>query len=210
LRGEADQGQVHRAASHVRHEHDPLLAEADPIAERGRHRLVDEADPAHAQSAQDVLRFRAVHPERRHRRRDDEVAHSLPRRPPDLAQERLGGVAGGEALPPQSHQRPQRPAAQAGLEGGHERRMDRGPVAFERRPPDDGSPADGEPPRQGKPASQAVEPSGLPEKVDGRRHQARRLERILGVAVPGDVRDLDQARLAQRLVPAGDTGVGGS
>jgi hypothetical protein len=86
------------------------MGEADAIAERRRHRLVDEADPAHSEPAEHVLHFRAIHLERRHRRRHGELAHPLACRAFDLAQqlaqERLGGIAGAEALASEARQRP--------------------------------------------------------------------------------------------------------
>ena len=57
--------------------------------------------------------------------------------------------------------------------------------------------------------SRSSEPRLL-EQVDGRRHHARRLERIVPPGDPADVGQLDELRLAGRLVPAGDAGVRGA
>src|SRR6185369_9997725 len=202
---EADEDGVHGAAAHVDHQDGALLAEADAVAERRRHRLVDEADPAYAELAEDLLHFGAVGFERRHRRGDDEVAHPLSGRPFDLAeqlaQEGVRGVAGGEALPPQPRQGTQRLLAQAGLEGGDERRMDRAFVAFERRPADERAAAEKEPALQRRPAPQTIESAELFEEMDRRRHQTRRFERILRLQLTADAEQLDEAGFSQSLVP---------
>src|SRR3954453_2278490 len=106
----------------------------------------------------------------------------------------MRGVAGGDALAPHPRQRAPGLFAQGGLEGGHERWVDRPLVALERRPPDERPPAqedlppprgpppaEKEPPLQGSPASQAVEKARLLQERAARRHQPRRLQRILGV-----------------------------
>ena len=97
-----------------------------------------------------------------------------------------------------------------GLEGRHEGRVRGLAVPLEGRPADEGAAAEEHPPRDGRPAAEPVEEARALEQVHRRGHHARRLERVVPLGVAADVGQLDELRLAGRLVPPGDPGVRGA
>ena len=135
---------------------------------------------------------------------------ALLRRDEQLAQERARHLAGGHRVPAEARERPRGLARERGLEGRHEGRVHGLAVALEGRTPDEGATAEEHPARDRRPAPQPVEEARLLEQVHRRGHHARRLERVVPLGVAADVGQLDELRLARRLVPAGDPGVRGA
>ncbi len=160
-RRERDQHHVHRAAADVHDQGRPLVRQAQAVAERRGHGLVDEADPAHAEPLQDALQLGSVGLEGRDRRGDHEVADALAGRPLDrgeqLAQVRPRQHARRDGASADARERPCRLARERGLEGRHEARVHRVAVAFEREPADQRAPAQEHPPRDGRPAADPVD-----------------------------------------------------
>ena len=213
-RRERDEHHVHRPAADVHDQDRALVREAEAVAEGGGHRLVDEAHPPHAEPLQDALHLGAVGLEGRDRRRDDQVADALAGRvlgrDQQLAQEGAGHLARGHRVPAEPGERPRGLARQRGLEGRHERRVRGLAVALEGEAPDEGAAAQEQPARDRGPRAEPVEEARVLEQVHRRGHHARRLERVVPPGVAADVGQLDELRLAGRLVPPGDPGVRGA
>ena len=212
-RRELDERHVHRAAADVDHQHAALVRQAQAVAERRRDRLVHEAHAAHAQVHQQALHLGAVGLEGGDGRRHDQVADSMAGRALGLGQQ-LAQVEARELA------RAQRPAAHArertrglarerGLEGRSEGRVRDVEVALERALADERALAEEESAGERRPAAQPVDEPGPLEDVYGRRHHARRLQRVVALGVAADRSELDEPRLA-RLVAAGDPGIGGA
>ena len=205
---------MHRAAADVHDQHRALVREAQAVAEGGGHRLVHEAHPPDPQPLQELLHLGAIGLERRHRRRDDQVADALAGRAlrldEHLPQERARHLARAHGVPAEPRERPRGLARERGLEGRHERRVHGLAVALEGRAPDERATAQEHPPRDRGPAPQAVEEARVLEEVHRRGHHARRLERVVPLRAAADVGQLDELRLAGRLVPARDPRVRGA
>jgi hypothetical protein len=118
-----------------------------------------------------------------------------------LAQEGAGHLARGHRVPAEPRERPRGLARERGLEGRHERGVRGLAVALEGQAPDEGATAQEHPARDRGPAPQPVEKARGLEEVDGRGHHARRLERVVPPGIAADVGQLDELRLARRLVP---------
>ena len=212
-RREGDQHHVHRPAADVHDQDRPLVGEAEAVAERGRHRLVHEAHPPHSEPLQQALHLGAVRLEGRHRRGHHQVADALAgrvlRRDEQLAQEGTRHLARGHRVAAEPRERPGGLARERGLEGRHERRVRGLAVPLERGPADERAAAEEHPPRDGRPAAEAVEEARALEQVHRGGHHPRRLERVVAPGVAADVGQLHELRLAGRLVPPGDPGVRG-